>query len=296
MDASISSVMRKLSTQRSPQEWKAVVSLDPLGVQLHPIFFCHLCQLRACGKHLQSRGYFSSAEKSGTSSQGATGTKKSGWGGQARSVCTTIPKLGAWKAREIYLVVTPKTIVLFGPLCCSLMPQLLLCNLRFSIKMTATVSTEMLCSCKGGCLSNVSLVSKNSPGAKICSSRTDPWTGAALHRWGEAGRGVPLLFGSRHVPHTNNFISFCHSLSGRTGLLQVVSGPIFFKLCSPESTGFLMHVKGLSTWREVFVVTKNTFQYHCHCGFHTKAHNEITDNLSSYIHIRSCFSSHSLTP
>lgn len=39
MDASISSVMRKLSTQRSPQEWKAVVSLDPLGVQLHPIFF-----------------------------------------------------------------------------------------------------------------------------------------------------------------------------------------------------------------------------------------------------------------
>lgn len=29
---------------------------------------CHLCQLGACGKHLQSRGYFPTAEKSGTSS------------------------------------------------------------------------------------------------------------------------------------------------------------------------------------------------------------------------------------
>lgn len=27
-----------------------------------------------------------------------------------------------------------------------------------------------------------------------------------------------------------------------------------------------MHVKGLSTWREVFMVTKNTFQSH-HRGF-----------------------------
>lgn len=213
------------------------------------------------------------------------------------SVCTTVPKLSAWKAREMYLVVTPKTIVFFGPLCCSLMPQLLLCNARSSIKMTAAVSIEMLCSCKGGCLSNVSLVSKNSPGAKLCSSRTDSWTGAALHRWALlAGRIVPLLFGFRHALHANNIISFCHSLSRRTGFLQVVSGPIFFKLCSPQSTGFLMHIKSLSTWCEVFVVTKNTFQYHCHCGFHTEAHNEITVHLSSYIYIRPCFPSHSLTP
>lgn len=52
-------------------------------------------------------------------------------------------------------------------------------------------------------------------------------------------------------------------------------------LCSPQITGFLMHVKGSSTWCEVFMVMKNTFQYHCHCGFHTEAHNEITVNLSS---------------
>lgn len=182
---------------------------------------CHLCKLGASGKHLQSREYFSTVEKSGTSSQGAACTKEGGWGDWARSVCTTIPKLGTWKAREIHLVVTPKTIVLFEPLCCSLMPQLLLCNHRPFIKMTATVSTEILCSCKGGCLSNMSLVSKTSTEAKICSSRTNPWAGAALHRWAVlAGRGVPLLFGFRQVPHANNFISFCHSLSGRTGFFK----------------------------------------------------------------------------
>lgn len=95
---------------------------------------CLLCQPGACGKHLQSRGYFCTAEKSGTSSQGGARTKEGGWGGCMRSVCTTVPKLGSWKARELYLVVTPKTIVLFGTLCCSLMPQLLLCNPRSSIK------------------------------------------------------------------------------------------------------------------------------------------------------------------
>lgn len=58
---------------------------------------CHLCQLGACGKHLQSRGGFSTAEKSGTSSQGAAHTKERAWEGWARSVCTTIPKLDAWK-------------------------------------------------------------------------------------------------------------------------------------------------------------------------------------------------------
>lgn len=57
-----------------------------------------------------------------------------------------------------------------------------------------------------------------------------------------------------------------------------------------------MHVKGSSTWCEVFMVMKNTFQYHCHCGFHTEAHKEITVNLSSYVYIRPYFPSRSLTP
>lgn len=39
---------------------------------------CVLCQPGACGKHLQSRGYFCTAEKSGTSSQGAARTKEGG--------------------------------------------------------------------------------------------------------------------------------------------------------------------------------------------------------------------------
>lgn len=150
--------MRKLSTQRSPQVWKAVVESccvsGSLGCTAASYVSCHLCQLGACGKHLQSRGYFPTAEKSGMSSQGAARTKEGGWAAWARSVCTTIPKLGTWKAREIHLVVIPKTIVLFPH------AQLLLCNPKSSIKRPATVSPEMLCSCKGGCLSNVSLVSK----------------------------------------------------------------------------------------------------------------------------------------
>lgn len=48
--------MRKLSTQRTPQLWKAVVSLDPLGVQLHPMFLVFSVNLELVGSIFRAEG------------------------------------------------------------------------------------------------------------------------------------------------------------------------------------------------------------------------------------------------
>lgn len=56
MDASISSIRRKLSTQRSPQVWKVVVSLDPLGVQLHPMLLVISVNLELVGRIFRAEG------------------------------------------------------------------------------------------------------------------------------------------------------------------------------------------------------------------------------------------------
>lgn len=56
------------------------------------------------------------------------------------------------------------------------MTQLQLCIPKSSIKVVATVPIEMLCSCTGGCLSNVSLVSK-----KILKIQIMQWQDRALN-------------------------------------------------------------------------------------------------------------------
>lgn len=64
------------------------MSLDPPGIQMHPIFLVTFVRRGAGGKQLQSKGHFPTAEKPGMSSQGAAQPlHQGGWVRVCGKVC-----------------------------------------------------------------------------------------------------------------------------------------------------------------------------------------------------------------